>query len=445
MNSPVRIQHLLRDGRFDAAERLCQQAISQNPTDGEAWLKLAAVHQRRGAKAQAIEDLEVAATCGAGTTTGLRVAQALIQLSAYDRAQKVLATLDPAQPEVVLQMARAAWGGGDYRRAVVQLSALWEARPEWLALAVTYARSLVNLDQMAKAGEVLETALAHHTGQWLVQQQYVSWLISNRSPAAAAEWLAGQSVVEPNPGLGTETMALYRWALGELTAGEAPLPAAGRQNGDGRYDARREGFVCLRNCPGPVVWYGDNVTLLKKALAAAPAGGAIVECGVLHGRTLNLLAAWSGREVHGFDSFQGLPEDWSEREGAGSYSTGGRVPAVAPNATLHPGWFAETLPPFAATLSQPIAVLHVDCDLYSSTRTVLAHLGPHLAPGAVVVFDEYTGYPGWREHEDRAFREWCAESGAGCELIGAVVLGQTAAFRIVGGQWNSESGCADAN
>ncbi len=430
VNSPVRVQQLLREGRFDAAERLCQQAISKNPTDGEAWIKLAAVHQRRGARAQALEALQVAATCGAGTATGLRVARALIQLSAYDRAQKVLATLDPAQPEVVLEMARAAWGSGDYRRALMQLAGLWQARPEWLELAVTYARTLVNLDLMAQAGQVLEAALARHATNWLLQQQYVTWLISNRSPAVAAEWLAGQTVVEPVPGRGTKTMALYRWALGELAAGQSTPPDAGRKNIDGRYDARREGFLCLRRAPGPAVWSGDNVTLLKKALGAAPESGIVVECGVLHGRTLNLLAAWSGREIHGFDSFQGLPEDWNEQEKAGSYSTGGQVPAVAPNVTLHPGWFTETLPPFAAALAQPIALLHVDCDLYSSARTVLEQLGPHLAPGAVVVFDEYTGYPGWQKHEYRAWREWCAAGGVEVELIGAVVLGPTAAFRV---------------
>jgi hypothetical protein len=47
----------------------------------------------------------------------------------------------------------------------------------------------------------------------------------------------------------------------------------------------------------------------------------------------------------------------------------------------------------------------VDCDLYSSTKTIFDHLGERLRPGSVIVFDEYFNYVGWREHEYRAFQE----------------------------------------
>ena len=52
---------------------------------------------------------------------------------------------------------------------------------------------------------------------------------------------------------------------------------------------------------------------------------------------------------------------------------------------------------------EQIAFLHVDCDLYSSTKTVLDLVGDRLAPDAVLVFDEFFNYPGWQQHE---FRAW---------------------------------------
>jgi hypothetical protein len=42
---------------------------------------------------------------------------------------------------------------------------------------------------------------------------------------------------------------------------------------------------------------------------------------------------------------------------------------------------------------------------------VLRHVGPRLRPGSVIVFDEYFGYPGWQEHEYRAWQEYAAEAG----------------------------------
>ena len=51
--------------------------------------------------------------------------------------------------------------------------------------------------------------------------------------------------------------------------------------------------------------------------------------------------------------------------------------------------------------------MHVDCDLYSSTKTVLDALAGRIRAGTVIVFDEYHNFPGWREHEHKAFMEFC--------------------------------------
>ena len=79
-----------------------------------------------------------------------------------------------------------------------------------------------------------------------------------------------------------------------------------------------------------------------------------------------------------------------------------------PGAALVVGWFDETLPGFLGQHEGPVDFLHVDCDLYSSTVTVLEHVGPRLRPGSVVVFDEYFNYPGWQGGEHLAWQEYCA-------------------------------------
>ena len=171
--------------------------------------------------------------------------------------------------------------------------------------------------------------------------------------------------------------------------------------------------------------------MLKYAASFIPKDGDVLECGVFHGRSLNLLARWTNRQCHGFDSFQGLPEAWSLQEPAGAYSTNGAKPTLlSDNITLHEGWFEDSLPEFSNSLQKPIALLHIDCDLYSSTKTVLTHLLPHLQPGSLIVFDDYAGYPEWREHEYKAWQEVLTEQSINATLEAAVMLGRSVVFKL---------------
>jgi hypothetical protein len=61
---------------------------------------------------------------------------------------------------------------------------------------------------------------------------------------------------------------------------------------------------------------------------------------------------------------------------------------------------------------------HLDADLYSSTKTVLDLIGARLSPGAVLVFDEFFNFPGWQDHEYRAWTEFVTRSGRTFEYLG---------------------------
>ena len=55
-----------------------------------------------------------------------------------------------------------------------------------------------------------------------------------------------------------------------------------------------------------------------------------------------------------------------------------------------------------------IALLHVDCDLYSSTKTIFDNLHPYIKKGTIIVFDEwcYNANPKYDDHEQKAFYEY---------------------------------------
>jgi hypothetical protein len=160
-------------------------------------------------------------------------------------------------------------------------------------------------------------------------------------------------------------------------------------------------------------------SLLAHSLALAPSEGLLLEFGVEKGGSIRALAKLTPRRVHGFDSFEGLPEAWSGTpEQRGKFSLGGKQPAVPPNVTLHKGWFDQVLPGFLAAHAGPVAFVHVDCDIYSSTKTVLEALKPRFVPGTVLLFDEYFNYPNWRQHEFKAFQEFVSATGARYRYVG---------------------------
>lgn len=121
--------------------------------------------------------------------------------------------------------------------------------------------------------------------------------------------------------------------------------------------------------------------------------GCILEFGVFKGDSLrNVMNAKlnKGRKVFGFDSFEGLPEDWSGTVcNKGFFSTEGNIPVIE-GVKFYKGWFENSIAEYLNdNKNQIISVLHVDCDLYSSTKTVLYSLNEFIVPGTIICFDEW--------------------------------------------------------
>ena len=178
--------------------------------------------------------------------------------------------------------------------------------------------------------------------------------------------------------------------------------------------------------------FGGQLPLLEFALAQCGVEGMVLEFGVYQGHTLKAIARADHRVAHGFDSFKGLPEDWTHFQRKGRFALDG-VPQLAErNIELHVGWFADTLPGFLASHGGPARFVHIDSDLYSSAVTVLEGLRERIVPGTIILFDEYINYPGWEQDEFRAFQEFVARHGVTYEYIGFASSHYSVAVRITG-------------
>jgi predicted O-methyltransferase YrrM len=157
----------------------------------------------------------------------------------------------------------------------------------------------------------------------------------------------------------------------------------------------------------------------------------VLEFGVFSGKTINALAEHlPDSKIWGFDSFEGLPETWRNYFTKGTFKVD-KLPDVRSNVNLFKGWFDETLPKFLEQNNGQVGFLHVDCDLYSSTKTVLSLLRDRFKNGSVIVFDEYFNYPGWERHEYKVFAEFIFETGFNFEYIGCNPRRQQVAVKSV--------------
>lgn len=186
----------------------------------------------------------------------------------------------------------------------------------------------------------------------------------------------------------------------------------------GNSHARQRAATLLRLMPHSLVgWRGleASYNAVQDALARN-VPGALVECGVARGGSAAVLAlaalhANELRPLWLFDSFVGLPDPTADDFAPADTRTGSHVRPLSRGSclgtceqvetllfdTLHldpqmvmlvKGWFQDTLPAVARRIG-PIAVLRIDGDWYASTCCCLEYLYEAVAPGGVVIIDDY--------------------------------------------------------
>lgn len=371
MTARSRLAELAAADRFDAVLR----AAADLPDDGGA-----AAAFKRGAVA-------------------LKRNDSFAAVAAFEAARAA----DPAFPALAEALASA------YRRDARYADALRLTEgAEGRQCRYERGLSLLALGEGAAALAVFDAILAADPGH------AVSWFASHAPAlelhglAAAVERLERATACLGANGKYWGFLAAYGLLAGEAAAEEmirthvAPHPAR-RALVDGVH-------ALLPHCPEPPRLFGLSASLLRFAMEQAGVQGLVLEFGVRRGTSITVLAGVAGQEVHGFDSFEGLPQGW-QNEPAGVMTTGAALPPVPANVSLHAGWFEDILDPFLAAHVGPVRLVNVDSDIYASARFVLDRLKGRIRPGTVLVFDEFIGNRTWAEDEFKAFAEYVGETG----------------------------------
>jgi O-methyltransferase len=194
-----------------------------------------------------------------------------------------------------------------------------------------------------------------------------------------------------------------------------------------------DGLIATRTPPTPLKRRERFYTLVGLLQQTQGIAGLAAECGCFRGLSSYLLcsslkladAAFDGRGYRIFDSFAGLsaPQaedavtaatagaaDLRQNTQAGKYAAEfATVKAnlrAFPGIEYFPGWIPQAFPDEPAARYR---FVHIDVDIYQPTRDSLGYFYPKLAPGGIIVCDDYN-WPGAR----KAIDEFCAGAGVTC-------------------------------
>jgi len=153
--------------------------------------------------------------------------------------------------------------------------------------------------------------------------------------------------------------------------------------------------------------YQNLYSLIKKVEKNQ---GDVAEVGVWKGSSAKLLCDTTKKQVHLFDTFEGLPKptdkDDSSQFKEGTYhSLFDEVKEYLkeyPNAHLYKGLFPETAGPIK---DKKFSFVHLDVDLYESTLKCLEFFYPRMINGGVIISHDYTCAVGVKKAFDEFFKD----------------------------------------
>jgi len=177
---------------------------------------------------------------------------------------------------------------------------------------------------------------------------------------------------------------------------------------------RARWFVDLYNSISPytVVSIDRCWTIRQMASHASALDGVFLEAGVFQGgtaRMLRLLAEEKSKQLHLFDSFEGMKvaDADLDRHVSGDFADTSlegvqKVVGTGDFVHFHKGWIPDT---FADLGELKVSFAHIDLDLYQGVFDTLAFVYPRMPAGGVIVFDDYgfASCPGARRAVEEYF------------------------------------------
>jgi O-methyltransferase len=161
-----------------------------------------------------------------------------------------------------------------------------------------------------------------------------------------------------------------------------------------------------------LVTFNESFLVYSLVRSVRDMDGHLAEVGVYEGSTAKMICEQKGsKQVHLFDTFEGLPQGATDKEKRlypkpayrCSLESVQKYLSEYDNVTFHKGYFPDS----AADLDPELkfSFVHMDVDLYESTRACLEFFYPRMLPGGIMLSHDYSILTS----VERAFTEFFAD------------------------------------
>tara|TARA_B110000503_G_scaffold56463_1_gene90477 strand:+ start:1233 stop:2009 length:777 start_codon:yes stop_codon:yes gene_type:complete len=171
---------------------------------------------------------------------------------------------------------------------------------------------------------------------------------------------------------------------------------------------------------------------IKKSLQEDPGQSkTYLEFGVWTGTSINFLSRFVDKtNIYGFDSFEGLREDWHGYHiTSGTFNLNKKIPKLRKNVIPKVGIIQDTLPLFLSNEKPVINFMHIDTDTYETAKFILNSTKKYLSKNCIIVFDELYNFPGWDVGEYKALTETFTDNEY--KFLGFALKGEQAVIQII--------------
>ena len=402
-------------GRYAEALDICKKSLQLAPGDPEA-------HSNLGVTLQKLKRLDEAeASCMQAIALRPDYADAYsnlgVTLKELGRLDEALASysqaiaLNPDYAEAHNNLGNALRELGRLDEAETSYKKAIELKPDYAGAHSNLGITLQELGRLDEAANAFRTSYTHDPGSHMSLFHLHSTYYRDMNPdfGAAIKCLDDAVQIAPSDGSVNFFLGMLSDYIGQEKKSKRYFSFVQEDMPGSHAQLDSWNWIKSKTSRYPLLFW-QKYDGFDYAFDAAQLDGLILEFGVGHGKSIRRLASKTDQFIHGFDSFEGLPESWAHLP-KGAFNRSGHAPLAPDHVKFHVGLFSQTLPAFLIKNEDPIKFLNIDCDLYSSTKTIFDLIESRIVAGTVIFFDEYLGFKDWRNHEFKAFQEAVKRNG----------------------------------
>ena len=449
---------LIDIGEYQEAKSNLKKAIELQPDYAEAYNNLGNAYKEMEEYNEAIQVYEKAIELnpqyyGAYNNLGVALGKNEQYKEAIEAYKKTL-SLKPDFAEVYSNMGNALIDQGKLEEAIDSFKKALLIKPDYaeayltignllrdqeklkesidsfnkaLSIKPDYAEAYYNMGNALNDQGKLEESIVSFNKALSIKPDYAEsyWNLygTSRNIKEAKKWIEQCLKIDPNHEVAKLTLSALKFYEGDKSEFRALAKSSVKDH------PYMRSFNWAFSLPKLPPLHFHRWALFDQMIKISKKNRPFYEFGVWRGEAFKHLIK-TFKKGYGFDTFEGLPEDW-HNEKAGTYSSEGNIPNVAGGEFIV-GKFEDTLPEFFATKRAMASIINFDADLYSSTICALNFSKPVIDEHTILIFDEFIINKNWEEDEFKALEEFCYNNHFKYEVLAISFFTKQAAVRLIG-------------